>query len=109
MFEYSPKTDEGRGGRENYIMRNLKIYIYSSAKIDRMIKSRRVKLAGHVVRMGKEEAYTWFLWGNLKERVHLGDLGVDGRIILRLIFRNLDVGLRTGSSWLRIGIGSGYL
>jgi hypothetical protein len=26
-------------------------------------------------------------WGNLKERDHLGDEGVDGRIILRCIFR----------------------
>jgi len=26
-------------------------------------------------------------WGNLRERDHLGDPGVDGRIILRWIFR----------------------
>jgi len=31
------------------------------------------------------------LWGNLKERDHYGDQGVDGRIILRWIFRKLDV------------------
>jgi len=29
---------------------------------------------------------TWFLWGNLRDRDYLGDLGVDGRIILRWIF-----------------------
>jgi hypothetical protein len=34
-----------------------------------------------------EEAYTGFYWGNLKERDHLGDPSVDGRIILRWIFR----------------------
>jgi len=55
------------------------------------------------------EAYTGFWWGNLKERAHLGDPGVDGRIILRTIFRKLDVGVRTESSWLRIGTGGGYL
>jgi len=35
----------------------------------------------------------------------LGDPGVGGRIILRCIFRKWDVGVWTGSSWLRIGTG----
>ena len=55
------------------------------------------------------EAYTGFLWGNLKERYYLGDPGVDGRIILRWIFRKWDEGVRTGSSWLSIGTGGGHL
>jgi len=33
----------------------------------------------------------------------LGDPGVDGRVILSWIFRKWDVGVWTGSSWLRIG------
>jgi hypothetical protein len=36
-------------------------------------------------------------WGNLKERNQLKDPGVDGRIILRWIFRKWDVGAWTGS------------
>ena len=32
---------------------------------------------------GREEVYTGFWRGNLKERDHLGDPDVDGRIILR--------------------------
>jgi len=55
------------------------------------------------------EACTGFWWGNLKERDHLGDQGADGRIILRCIFRNWDVGVWTGSSWLRIGTVGGHL
>jgi len=50
-----------------------------------------------------------FWWGNLRERDHWGDPGVDWRIILRCIFRKWDVGVRAGSSWLRIGTGGGHL
>jgi len=39
----------------------------------------------------------------------LGDPGVDGWIILRLLVRKWDVGVRTGSSWLRIGTGGEHL
>ena len=52
---------------------------------------------------GREERrIQGFLWGNLRERDHLGDPGVDGRIILRWIFRKWDVEVWTGTSWLRI-------
>jgi len=47
-----------------------------------MIKSRRMRLVGHVARMGRGLEYAGFWWGNLKERYHLGGPGVDGRIIL---------------------------
>jgi len=36
---------------------------------------------------------------------HLGDPDVDERILLRWIFRNRDVRVETGSSWLGIGTG----
>ena len=57
---------------------------------------------GLVASMGRGEVYTGFWWGNLRERDHLGDTGVDGRIILRWIFRNgmWGYGLdRAGSGW----------
>jgi len=36
---------------------------------------------------GRGEAYTRFCWGNLREKYHFEDPAVDGRIILRWIFR----------------------
>jgi hypothetical protein len=57
----------------------------------------------------REESYKGFWWGNVRDRDHLGDLGVDGRIALRWIFRKWDVGVWTGSSWLRIVTGGGHL
>jgi hypothetical protein len=58
---------------------------------------------------GEERRIQGVLGGNLKENDHLGDLGVDGRIILRWIYRKWDVGVGTGSSWFRIGAGGGRL
>ena len=83
--------------------------LYFSPSIVRVIKSRRMRGPRHVARIGNEEAYTGFWWGNLRERDHLGDPGLDGRIILRWIFRKWDVQLWTGSSCLRIGTGGGHL
>jgi len=44
-----------------------------------------------------------FWWGNVRERDHLEDPGIDGLIILRWIFGKCNVGVRTGSSFFRIG------
>jgi hypothetical protein len=59
--------------------------------------------------MGREEAYTEFWCGTLRERDHWGDTVVDVRMILRWIFKKWDVGLWTGLSWLRIETGGGCL
>ena len=59
--------------------------------------------------MERAEVYTGVWQGKLRDRDHLEDLCVDGRIILRRIFRKWDVGVWTGLTWLRIGPGGGYL
>jgi hypothetical protein len=43
--------------------------------------------------MGRGEMHTEFSWGNMRERVHLEDPGVDERIILRWIFGKWDGGV----------------
>ena len=48
----------------------------------RVIKSRGMRCAGHVARMGEERGAYRVLVGNQRERDHWGDLGVDGWIIL---------------------------
>ena len=42
--------------------------------------------------MGRVEVSTGFWWGNVRERDHLRDPGVDWRIILKWIFRKCNVG-----------------
>ena len=105
---FGPKRDEVTGEWRKLHNEELSD-LYSSPIIFRMIKSRRMRWAGHVARMGEGEAYTGFWWGNLRVGVHLGNPGVDGRIILRWIFRKWDVAAWTGSRGLRIGTGGGQL
>jgi hypothetical protein len=67
-------------------------YLYPAPNIIRVIKSRRMRWAGHVASMGKRAMHTGFWWGDMREGDHLGDPGVDGRIILEWIFKRWDGG-----------------
>ena len=82
---------------------------YCSPNIVWVIKSRIMRWAGHVVRMGERRGGYRGLVGNLRKRHYLGDPGIDVTIKLLWIFRKQDVGVWTGSSWLRIGTGGGHL
>jgi len=83
--------------------------LYSSPNIVRVIKSRRIRWAGYAARMGEERGVYRVLVGKPKGKRPLGDLGVDGWIILGRISRRWDVGIWTGLGWPRIEICGGCL
>jgi hypothetical protein len=105
---FGPKRDEVTGKWRK--LHNEELHdLYCLPTTVRVIKSRRMRRAENVARMGEREACTGFWWGNLRERDHWGDPGVDGRIILRWSFKKWDVGVWNGLGWLRIQIGGGHL
>jgi hypothetical protein len=89
---FGPERDEVTGEWRKLHNKELND-LYCSQNFVRVIKSRRMRWMGHVARMGRGEAYTGFWWRNLRERDHLEDPGVDGRTVLRWIFKKWDVGV----------------
>ena len=71
---------------------------YSSPNIVRVIKSRRMRWAGHVARIGDGRDVYMVLVGKPEGRRPLGRPRRDGRIILGWIFGKWDVGVWTGWS-----------
>ena len=53
--------------------------------------------------------HTGFWWGNLRERDHLEEAGLEGKIIFRWLFRKWDGVSWTGLIGLRIGTRGGHL
>ena len=69
-----------------------------------------MRWAGHVARMGEDRGVHRGLVGKPEGKRPLGrPRRVDGRIILRWIFRKLEGVVGTGWSWLRIGTDGGRL
>ena len=88
---FGPKRDEITGECRKLLNEELND-LYSSPNIVRAIKSRK-KMGGgrHVALMCERRGVYRILVGNLRERDHLEDPGVDGRRILRLIYTKWDM------------------
>jgi len=82
---FGPRRDEVTGEWKK--LHNGELNLYSSPNIVRVIKSRRMGWAEHVARMGEMRGVYRVLVGRPEGKSHLGDPGVDGRIILRWTLR----------------------
>jgi hypothetical protein len=74
-----------------------------------MIKLRRMRLAGHVARMGEKRNVFGLLVEKPEEKRPLGQPHVDRRTILNWILERQDGVVWTGLVWLRIGTSEGML
>jgi hypothetical protein len=104
---FGPQRDEVTGEWRKLHNEELND-LYFSPNISQVIKSR-IRWAGHVASMGREEMFTGFWCRYLRERDHLEDPGVDDGIVLKWIFRAWDVGAWSGLIYLRIEKGGGLL
>jgi hypothetical protein len=77
--------------------------LYPLPNIVRVIKSIKMRWAGHVTRIGEERVV------KPEGKRLLGKSSSRGRIILRWIFRKLEGVMGTGWSWLRIETDGGHL
>jgi hypothetical protein len=66
---FGPKSDEVTGDWRKLHNEELH-YSYSSQNIIRMIKSRRMRWAGNVARMGTRRVHIGYWWESQKERDH---------------------------------------
>jgi len=105
---FEPRRDEVTGEWRRLHNEELND-LYSSPNIVGVIKSRRMGWSGHLVHMGEESGVYWVLLGKPEGRRPLGDLGVDGWIMLGWISIRWNVGMWSELGWPRIETGGGRL
>jgi hypothetical protein len=97
-FYSIPKRDEVTGGSRK--LHNEELHnLYSSLSITIMIKSRRMRWAGHVAWMGRRGMHIGYMWENQKERDHYEGQDACGWTILKWILREIGWG---GMDWIHL-------
>jgi hypothetical protein len=92
---FGPKRDEVTGEWRKLHSGELH-KLYSSSDIIRQIKSRRMRWAGHVARMGEGRNVYGVLMGKPEGKHHLKDQSVDGRLRSKWTLRRLVVEVWSG-------------
>jgi hypothetical protein len=93
----------------NEVRRNSLHNLYSSPDIIRQVKSRRMRWAGHVARMGEERKVFKVLVGKPEGKSPLGRprrMWEDG---IRMVLREIGLGVWIGFDCLRTGTDGGLL
>jgi hypothetical protein len=105
---FGPKRDEVTGEWRKLHIEELH-NLYSSTDIIRQVKSRRMRWAGHVARIGEERKVYKVLVGEPEGKRPLGRprrIWEDG---VRMDLREIGLGVWLGFDWLRTGTGGGLL
>ena len=106
---FGPKRDEVTGEWRKLHTEKLNDQ-HSSPNIVRMIKSRIIRWARRVARMGEKRGVYRALVGKREGKRRLGRPRRRWEDYIKMDFQEVVcVGVWTGSSWLRIGTGGGHL
>jgi hypothetical protein len=86
---FGPKRGKMMGGWRQ--LHNEELHnLYSSPSIIRMTKSRRMRWAGYVARIGRRGMYRGYWWESQKERNHYEIQDMGGWIILKWTVERWD-------------------
>ena len=100
---------EGRGNREKKKLHNEEHRdLYSLPNIVRVVKSRRMRWAGHVARMGEGRVVHRVLVGKPEGKRPLGRPRRRWEDNIKMDLQEVG-GVDIGCSWVRIGTGGGHL
>jgi hypothetical protein len=95
---FGPKRDKVTGEWRKIHNEELND-LYSLPNYVEVVKSRRMRWVGHVACMGEERGVHRVLVGKPEGKRHWGDPDIDGRIILRWVFRKLK---GVGGDWMEL-------